>query len=59
MAAFGKTRISAESDHAVNTFWKFAVYCAETIIFLLAGVLVATKVIMVYFNFYCTDQFRT
>ena len=46
MAAFGKTRISSESDHAVHTFWNYAVYCAETIIFLLAGVIIGNKVFL-------------
>lgn len=46
MAAFGRTRIDIESDHAVHTFWKYAVYIAETIIFLLCGVLVSLKVIL-------------
>ena len=46
MSAFGKTRINAESEHSVHTFWKYTVYCAETIIFLLAGVIIGTKVIL-------------
>lgn len=45
MAAFGKTRINAESEHAVHTFWKFAVYCAETIIFLVAGIIIGVKML--------------
>jgi NhaP-type Na+/H+ or K+/H+ antiporter len=46
MAAFGKTRISPESDHAVHTFWKYIVYACETTIFLIAGVLVGIKVVL-------------
>lgn len=46
MAAFGKSRISTESDHAVHTFWTYVVYCAETIIFLLAGVVVGNKIFL-------------
>ena len=46
MAAFGKTRINAESEHAVHTFWKYAVYCAETIIFLMAGIIIGIKVLL-------------
>jgi NhaP-type Na+/H+ or K+/H+ antiporter len=46
MAAFGKTRISVHSEHAVHTFWKYTVYCAETIIFLLAGIIIGTKVFL-------------
>jgi len=46
MAAFGKTRINSESEHAVHTFWKYAVYCAETVIFLVAGIIIGVKVLM-------------
>ena len=46
MAAFGKTRINAESEHAVHTFWKYAVYVAETIIFLMAGIIIGIKVLL-------------
>ena len=46
MAAFGKTRIDTESEHSVHVFWKYAVYMAETIIFMLCGVLVSTKVLL-------------
>lgn len=45
ISAFGKTKINPETDHAVHTFWSFIVYCAETIIFFLAGVIVAVNVI--------------
>lgn len=54
MAAFGKTRISAEADHAVHTFWKFIVYCAETVIFLVAGILVGTRVLDVKIDPFAT-----
>jgi len=46
MAAFGRTRISPESDHAVHTFWRYIVYACETTIFLIAGVLVGIKVVL-------------
>lgn len=46
MSAFGKARISTESDHAVHTFWTYVVYCAETIIFLLAGIIIGNKVFL-------------
>ena len=45
MAAFGNSRISPEAHHAVHQFWHVLVYCAETIIFFLAGVIVGFKVI--------------
>ena len=40
MSAFGRTRISHEADHAIKEFWDFCVYACETIIFLLAGIIV-------------------
>ena len=46
MAAFGRTRINSESEHAVHTFWKYAVYCAETVIFLIAGIIIGVKVLL-------------
>lgn len=45
-AAFGKSRISTESDHAVHTYWRYIVYVCETVIFLLAGVVVGIKVVL-------------
>ena len=45
MAAFGKSRISPETEEAVHSFWHFLVYAAETIIFFLAGAIVGGKVI--------------
>lgn len=45
MAAFGKTRINPEADHAVHTFWNFIVYAAETVIFFMAGVIIGARVI--------------
>jgi NhaP-type Na+/H+ or K+/H+ antiporter len=45
MAIFGKTKIGKDVEHAVHTFWKFIIYAAESIIFLLAGILVGVKVL--------------
>ena len=45
MAAFGRTRISPEADHAVKEFWEYLVFASETIIFLLAGIIVAIRVL--------------
>lgn len=45
MSAFGRTRISHEADHAIREFWEYVVYASETVIFLLAGILVAIKVL--------------
>jgi len=45
MAAFGRTRISPEADLAVKEFWEYLVFASETIIFLLAGIIVAIRVL--------------
>lgn len=43
MAAFGKTKIAPEANEIVENFWKFLVFVAETIIFIMGGVLVGTQ----------------
>jgi len=45
MSAFGKTRIHADTEHAVHNVWSYVVYAAETIIFFLAGVIVGNNVL--------------
>ena len=45
MSIFGKTRISSEDLHFVETFWKYVVYASESTIFLIAGMIVSIKVI--------------
>ena len=45
MAAFGKTRISPEAKETVHYFWKYIIYVAETIIFVVAGIIVGGKVL--------------
>jgi NhaP-type Na+/H+ or K+/H+ antiporter len=45
MTAFGRTRISPEADHAVKEFWEYLVFASETIIFILAGIIVAIRVL--------------
>lgn len=44
MAAFGKTNINVESNHALMIFWEFAVFAAEQVLFMLAGVFCGNKV---------------
>jgi NhaP-type Na+/H+ or K+/H+ antiporter len=44
-SAFGKTKIRPESEHAVHTVWSFVQYSADTLIFLLVGIIVGTVVI--------------
>jgi len=46
MAAFGKSRINSESAHSVQTIWDFATFCAETIVFLLAGIIIGFRVFL-------------
>ena len=40
MTGKGKTRISAESEHAVHHIWGYIGYVAETVIFILSGVII-------------------
>lgn len=56
VAIYGKSRISKDSDHAIHTFWRYIEYSAETIIFLMAGIIVGEKVLsddkmIEYYNF--------
>jgi len=37
MAAFGKQKINPESDHILMTFWNFAIFAAEKVLFILVG----------------------
>jgi NhaP-type Na+/H+ or K+/H+ antiporter len=43
MAAFGKTKIAPESHEVVENFWKIFIFIAETIIFILGGVIVGVQ----------------
>lgn len=45
LSIFGKTKISSEEKRTVNIFWKYVVYAGESIIFILAGILVGVKVL--------------
>lgn len=44
-SAFGKTKIRPESEHAVHTVWAFVQYSADTLIFLLVGIIVGTVIL--------------
>jgi len=37
MAAFGKQRINPESDHILMTFWNYAIFAAEKVLFIMVG----------------------
>lgn len=58
MAAFGKTRITIEAESYVEGFWSYAVFCAETIIFILAGILVGTKVFTIASTIIVDDLYK-
>lgn len=44
MASVGKTRISPEVYKFLHEFWELAVYLANTLIFIIVGVVIATRV---------------
>ncbi|KAL4469081.1 hypothetical protein ABPG72_007760 [Tetrahymena utriculariae] len=41
MSASGKKRIASQADQAFRQFWNYISFCAETVIFILAGVIVS------------------
>ncbi len=43
MGAFGKAHLVGEASAAMESFWSYAVFIAETSIFLIAGVFVGVK----------------
>ena len=43
MARQGKTRISAESEHAVHAVWQTIGFSTEKVIFFLSGVMIGTR----------------
>ncbi|MEZ4938086.1 MAG: cation:proton antiporter [Crocinitomicaceae bacterium] len=43
MASYGKTRISPEVQHFLHEFWEFAAFVANTLIFLIVGVVIAER----------------
>lgn len=44
MGAFGKAHLIGEASVAMESFWAYAVFIAETSIFLIAGVLVGVNI---------------
>ena len=44
MASVGKTRISPRVEHFLHEFWELAVYIANTLIFIIVGVVIASRV---------------
>ena len=43
MTNTGKTRISAESEHAVHHVWGYIGFVAETVIFILSGIIMGER----------------
>jgi len=44
MSAYGKTSISAESEHALHHVWGYVGFVAETIIFMLSGIILGKAI---------------
>ncbi len=45
MAGIGRTRISPEVEHFLHEFWEMAAFLANTLIFLMVGVVIASRII--------------
>lgn len=45
MAGVGKTKISPEVDHFLHEFWELAVFIANTIIFIIVGLVIAQRTV--------------
>lgn len=45
MASVGRTRISPEVEHFLHEFWELAAFIANTLIFLIVGVVIALRVV--------------
>lgn len=55
LSIFGKTKISSEEKRTVHIFWKYVTYAGESIIFILAGILVGVKVLTTSENYDTMD----
>lgn len=47
MSGTGRTRISPEVEHFLHEFWEFAAFIANTLIFIIVGVVIAQKTVFV------------
>lgn len=45
MASYGKTKISPEVQHFLHEFWELAAFIANTLIFLIVGVVIAERIV--------------
>lgn len=50
MASVGRTRISPEVEHFLHEFWELAAFIANTLIFLIVGVVIAQQVKITWDN---------
>jgi len=50
MASAGRTRISAEVQHFLHEFWELASFIANTLIFVIVGVVIAGKISITFQN---------
>ncbi|OFX84360.1 MAG: hypothetical protein A2W99_01175 [Bacteroidetes bacterium GWF2_33_16] len=51
MAGVGKTRLSPEVEHFLHEFWELFAFIANTLIFLIVGVVIANKVVFTLQDF--------
>mgnify|MGYP006091504959 CR=1 FL=1 len=46
MSYSGKTQISSESQHALHHIWGYIGFAAESIIFILSGIIIGDRIIV-------------
>lgn len=51
MASYGKTKISPEVQHFLHEFWELAAFIANTLIFLIVGVVIAERTVFSLYDF--------
>jgi NhaP-type Na+/H+ or K+/H+ antiporter len=51
MAGIGKSRISPEVEHFLHEFWELAAFIANTLIFLIVGIVIAGRVVFTFEDF--------
>lgn len=51
MASVGRTRISPEVEHFLHEFWELAAFIANTLIFLIVGLVIAQKTVFTAVDF--------
>lgn len=51
MASVGRTRISPEVEHFLHEFWELAAFIANTLIFLIVGVVIAQRTVFTGIDF--------